>query len=357
MKPDRTNYEIWILDYLDGRLNEEQTCLLMKFLDENPDIREELSFLAEFNITPEDKKYPFKNKLKKSITDLPEDQFELLCVSALENDISSEETEELMQYLESRPEKRNIFNQIQKIKLHPPVVEFRNKNKLRKRGIAEKTIRFLFPVLSAAACFFIAIWIFTSDEINNKNNNNITLSDEEIQQKNPDKIATPEIVTPYTTKTYTTETKQNRLPRKNITPVMPIPSPDLDENSRQEIIIPSPLAFKDNLVLSQIAIEKIMPDVKFNSTIAINNKETDQGLKYYFTKFVREKILRTNSGREDAIKSYEIAEASIKGLNKILGWQMSFNEYTDEKGELLAINFNSKLIKINIPVKRNETSE
>ena len=39
MKIDRSNYEIWIIDWLDGSLSDSQAEELKLFLNENPDIR------------------------------------------------------------------------------------------------------------------------------------------------------------------------------------------------------------------------------------------------------------------------------------------------------------------------------
>jgi hypothetical protein len=46
MKPDRTSYEIWLVDYLDGNLDSGQAGLLMAFIEENPDIKEEFEGLS-----------------------------------------------------------------------------------------------------------------------------------------------------------------------------------------------------------------------------------------------------------------------------------------------------------------------
>jgi len=353
MKPERINYEIWILDYLDGRLNEEQTGLLMKFLDENPDIREEFNFLAGYKTMPEYVNYPGKNKLKRTISDLPEDQFELLCVSVLENDLSAEQTGEFLKYLEEHPDKRKKFDQLQKIKLKPPSVEFRNKNKIRKPGVADKTIRYLIPALSAAACLAITIWILSSVE--NNNNNTMTVSDREIQT-NKESFTMPQASAPLRTEAFTAEFNLNIIAENTIEHAPVIPASEPVENIDRKNITLYPLTFKDNLILHQVAIDNMKLEIKLKSPETVT-EETSNGVKYFLTKFVREKILKTNSAVDEAIKPYEIAEAGIKGLNKILGWQMSFNGYTDEKGELMAINFDSKLLKLNIPVKRNELDE
>ena len=45
MQIDRSNYEIWFIDWLDGNLNSLQVEQLKLFLDQNPDLREELDDL------------------------------------------------------------------------------------------------------------------------------------------------------------------------------------------------------------------------------------------------------------------------------------------------------------------------
>ena len=356
MKPGRTNYEIWILNYLDGLLNDEQTGLLMKFLDENPDIKEEFRFLENYKAKPYHINYPNKNKLKKSISDLSEDQFELLCVSTLENDLSAEQAAELISYIDKHPDRKKTFNQIQKIKLFPPYVKFRYKNKIRKSGVAEKTIRFLIPALSAAACMAVIIWISLKGENGIKNSNNKSdILNKEVTI-NPESIVKTEISADVIKEVITSQINHKSAPGKIVaqSPSIQISEQVIDMYHEK---IPLPiLSFKENLVLHQIKIDSIKPAVKYTSPTQ-KNAEANHGVKYHLAKFVREKILNTDLKSDEAIKSYEIAEAGIKGLNKILGWQMSFNEYTDEKGELMAINFNSKLLKLNIPVKRNESDE
>ena len=46
MKIDRSNYEIWFIDWLDGNLNSLQIEQLKLFLDQNPDLKEEFNDLT-----------------------------------------------------------------------------------------------------------------------------------------------------------------------------------------------------------------------------------------------------------------------------------------------------------------------
>ena len=52
MQIDRSNYEIWLIDWLDGNLNDIQAEELQLFLAENPDLKEEFDELAMFRLNP-----------------------------------------------------------------------------------------------------------------------------------------------------------------------------------------------------------------------------------------------------------------------------------------------------------------
>jgi hypothetical protein len=74
----------------------------------------------------------------------------------------------------------------------------------------------------------------------------------------------------------------------------------------------------------------------------------------FFAKVFRERILKEVTIDDSPIKGYEIAEAGVTGLNKLLGWEMAFEKNSDENGELKSIYFSSKILKIQAPVNKSE---
>jgi hypothetical protein len=46
----RNNYEIWFVDYLDGKLGNEQLDTLLDFLEQNPDLKQELLGVSDFRL-------------------------------------------------------------------------------------------------------------------------------------------------------------------------------------------------------------------------------------------------------------------------------------------------------------------
>jgi len=161
MKIDRSNYEIWLIDWFDGNLNEFQIEQLQHFLTVNHDLKEESDELTMFRLNPGRKSFPHKNQLKKTMGDLSPSQFEYLSVAYIENDLSAEEKTELLESIEYDQGKKISFELIKKLRLSPDNLSYKHKKRLLKRTLAQNAIRWSMIGLSAAA--ITTLVIFTSD--------------------------------------------------------------------------------------------------------------------------------------------------------------------------------------------------
>ncbi len=63
MQIDRSNYEIWFIDWLDGNLTGKEIEQLKLFLDQNPDLREEFNDLAPVNMVSSGHSVPSTRKV------------------------------------------------------------------------------------------------------------------------------------------------------------------------------------------------------------------------------------------------------------------------------------------------------
>ena len=52
MNPDRSDYELWFTDWLDGKLSQEQAEAFLAFLKQNPDLAGELNDLELVSLEP-----------------------------------------------------------------------------------------------------------------------------------------------------------------------------------------------------------------------------------------------------------------------------------------------------------------
>jgi len=97
-KINRNNYESFLLDHLEGVLDSHLTEELLLFLDENPDIREEVEMLDEVVLMPPDLSMGNKEPLKKKITPVGrvnEKNYEEKFIAFHENDLDAEEKKEV----------------------------------------------------------------------------------------------------------------------------------------------------------------------------------------------------------------------------------------------------------------------
>ncbi len=85
---NRSNYELWFIDFLEGQLSPENEMLLFRFLKEYPDLKDELeemkqAFLSPANINIRDKENLYKPFLSWSLDEQ--------IIAMLEGDLSEEE--------------------------------------------------------------------------------------------------------------------------------------------------------------------------------------------------------------------------------------------------------------------------
>lgn len=89
MKLDRTTYEIYLMDYLDGRLDAVEVSELLLFLEQNPDLKEEFEGVASVRI-PEGPVSRFdSSSLKKASYEQVKGTFDELLVAQMEGDLTA----------------------------------------------------------------------------------------------------------------------------------------------------------------------------------------------------------------------------------------------------------------------------
>ena len=155
-KITRNNYEAFFLDYLDGQMTDEQEQELCRFLDANPDLREELSGVENTRMAPAamEASFPDKERMKKSLT-LPDTDYTLfdeLCIARLEGDLSPLQQEEFDRLLRAHPRKQETFRHYKQARLAPDTsLSFPRKERLKKGGVVSLFIRRRAPYLAMAA--------------------------------------------------------------------------------------------------------------------------------------------------------------------------------------------------------------
>jgi hypothetical protein len=362
MKIDRSNYEIWLIDYLDGNLDSDDIIILKNFLNENPDLEREINFTEQGNTTPGEEKYPFKSSLIKNASDLSDEQFTYLCIAYSEHDLSKSQSEELLEIVAANPLRAKTFSFINRIKLTPPEIKYIGKSMLKKHFVRKIPVyRIVLTGLSVAAS--IAFFFFLFNSLYEKKSSDVPIivkTELQVPQAQKDSNnVTNNIVSQQSVKRIIPGNNINKVNAQlNKTYENIFPEPEVQEIASLNIKDTTLLRPASNNVFYNIFPSFVSP-IQIETLLAINNRtetneiiEEPKGLKSYFTALFRNTILKKEKTEIGPLTGYEIADAGINGLNKVFGWEMSLEKMTDKNGDLSSFVFSSKLIKFNAPVKK-----
>ena len=106
----KENYEIWMMDYLDGNLSEPDQKLLLQFLDENPHLKEELEGLDNVVLSPEDASFMDKDALLKTHADKLDLSYpDYVAIKEVEEGLNEEEAVWKSSYLKEDESRSKLF--------------------------------------------------------------------------------------------------------------------------------------------------------------------------------------------------------------------------------------------------------
>ncbi len=164
------NYELYVIDFLEGNLPQEYVTEFNHFLDNHPDIKNEIEGLSDISVNVPDLTFSDKERLKalpiKSLAGINEDNYEDFFIGFHENALSEKERRNTIDFVDLNQHLKNEFELYKKIKLvSDKDITYKDKGSLKKRSA-------LVPVwiTSAAAVILIAIifgWFLRQNNTDN----------------------------------------------------------------------------------------------------------------------------------------------------------------------------------------------
>ncbi len=139
MKINKNTYESFFIDYLDGNLSDNEIKILIDFLDQNPDLENELRDLTSFTKQQNTKtsdSIQFDNSFlkRKPIFDEKESNFDELCISFYEGLLNKKEEKQLLNLTEHKADLATIFDTYALTKTKPNYsIIYPNKASLKKQ--------------------------------------------------------------------------------------------------------------------------------------------------------------------------------------------------------------------------------
>jgi hypothetical protein len=363
MDIDRSNYEIWIIDWLDGLLTNQQAERLRSFLDQNPDLKEEVNELTSASLKPAGELFRNKDALKRAPSDILPSQFDYLCAAYFENDLSSAQAEELLEIVGTDPGRKRVFDLMAKTRLAAGSAGFMHKNRLLKWTPLQKTIRLSVIGLSAAAAAVLIIIslpppqqvspLKTASPVQGPLSESVTATDPE--PVIADVSGNSDLPVKKAMRTLVSAGNRTALiSGKDIASDSATATPHISAVPPEKVIERVPVYEKIDLHAEIPG--KSLVEVSSVSLLPSEEDERSRAGKFISRTF-REKLLKEKKPDEGPVKGYEVAEAGVNGLNKLFGWQMKFDRKTDKTGQATSIYFRSKLLTVNAPVKKREPQQ
>lgn len=153
MNINRSNYEMYIIDYLDGKLDAVAVSELLLFIEQYPEIKKEFNAISgSLNAIPEFEILD-KTFLKKPVYQERKAEFESLLIAKLEGDLNKDQLNEVEKLLVVYPE-MNRDNKLfaQTISIAENTIVFEDKRLLKKQMIS---VQFNYKLIWRAAAIFL----------------------------------------------------------------------------------------------------------------------------------------------------------------------------------------------------------
>ena len=348
MEINKNNYEAYFIDYLEGNLNENLVNDFIEFLQQNPDLKEELSLFETVLIEPENISFNKKENLFKQKLD-SEKEFNKAAIASLEGEISISDKSEFEKYVSEHPEKNRDIALFGKTKLQPDeTILFSKKKKLYHYSIQRNILLWAGRV---AAILIITFALFT---LVDKTNNELIPENKiaKLDDKKKKKITTPELkqIPVETKKKDPVKTNKKTTKPAIIKKAVPKQKKSLREDTKgrmthEDVAIrrtPLEIPAKINSITASLDIQQ--PTAQM-ATMHITIPENPAD---YYEERLLVDVIKEKTGF-DKFQFNKITKASLNLVSNIS--KDKFEYETNENGKITEYNYNSRLLAFSIPAK------
>lgn len=351
MKINRSNYEAYFIDYLDGSLDKQLVDELLDFLNENPDLAEELQAVSSLKLEAAPVSYSDKSSLLKPAGEWisPEDE---QAIAFLEGDLSAAEKDSYAQKIAEDDAAIARLQVFQKTKLQAdPKLVYPDKDQLQHRS--RKVMLLWVSRVAALLLLFFASYAVV---------NRLKLPEDSVAVVEQPGTITEDETKPEEPRTKVAETPDQQVARntetssekriENTVAAEPAPKTTTPaEMKTQPEQVPT-AAVEREPVPDQLT--PIDPDLSHRNFLASAELYTDDMLLASAPKaltvdeYIAYKLLDAPKG--ESIKLSDIANAGLKAAESLA--KERFDVQRTESGQVKHIKFSSPIIGFSIPVKK-----
>lgn len=162
MNINRHNYEDYFILYLDNELNSDDRRMVEAFVQQHPDLKEELDVLLQYKLTPDTSiVFPEKEELMKVNGDTPItlSNYEEWLVLYTDNELTPAQRKSVETFVAANSVAEKELALLLKTKLQPEEIVFANKDSLYRTEEKVRKIPVRWLRFAAAAIFILAVVI------------------------------------------------------------------------------------------------------------------------------------------------------------------------------------------------------
>ena len=343
MKINRDNYESFFLDFMEGKLKENQIDEFLDFLKQNQDLKDELHQFESVRLPEEQILFTDKGKLYKSDSDQKVIQENKL-IAYLEGDLEKEERIRFEAYLASHQELQKEYNLFVWTRLIPDAgIRMPDKHKLhRKQG----SVVVMNWVLRAAAVVVLLWGVNALYQDNNRPEGQKTAQLAVVTPKKvvppvtkvmPGKLILEETRTLKETKSIKrgSSHKGSKVKSGESQPVSS--SPEVRDISLLAAIPPKTAQLQLEPFGNHLAVPIPVQELKIN----------DQRKEMTVEEFLASKARKV--GNESLLSAERIARLGLGVASELSGRRIGYKEVN---GRITSLDFESKLMAFSIPLRK-----
>lgn len=370
MDIDRNNYEAFLLDLLEGRLSPEEEQKLNAFLKNHPEFVADLPDVDLFKLEKKSLVYPNSDLLKKKFpvagTPLTESNFDMFCLARLEGDLSQDQEQEHRALVERDKSKGTEWKEWQRTIMTVEQLSFPGKNALKRKTLTLSR-KFWLSGLAVAASFALLFFLLRTERTVPGLAESV--SSESLSTRENMVVAQEAVTENLESKPLTAleipvkEVRQVSDNKPQVASTHPEPGKEVQESRTKNPtqlnlnkIQARPLRIAGSLsgtsaMVGQPRIDYIkpLPDSQVSgrtSKLPLNEiAEIDR------------QVLFDEFTREHNISLLSVANAGIKGINKLTGSDISLMASRDEQGEVSGFRLKSKRFSLSKPLSRHEAEK
>ncbi|HBX50006.1 MAG TPA: hypothetical protein DEH02_02950 [Bacteroidales bacterium] len=370
----RSNYEIWFIDYLDGKLSPFQISQLMLFLKENADLAAELEGMGDTFLVAEQISFEAKESLKeipqKSLV-LNNENFDETCIARIEGDLNTEQKKEFDRYLFTHPEKINDYGLFAKTRLQPDYnIIFDKKSSLKKYKIQKNYRKYLLPAVGIAASVILFIVVYITNNNSKTSNekqlaNVVEIKDTSNSVHKSNNIQNSTTVDVNEKNQSTEKTRKNKLYTEKKLPaqkhIQKFNTPLTDTlnnitNIKKDFIPLEKMKLRKSFIAytesagTELELRNatcIFPIIK--NEIAEEHPSLAQLAKKQIRKIFMKQEDRL---KETSLTFLDVAEAAVRSFNKRTGKNIRIEKTYNDEGSVEVLAFKSENFQFIKPVKK-----